>query len=557
MVRSEGRIAIDAGALATWLQALLPPGVGGAGLVDVAWQVKARMPGAGFPDPAVVNPLRQAREALDLLTVAELTLNIKDAAVRLGEFSPIKASGINTPTPLRLSMRDGAQLASFELVGTVDRLTGLPGAAADFPPQKVRLSLQGEERNLATAHLTEELRVEPAGLAQVAELVVEKLDRLGDLPGAPTPADLLRRLDASLFATLDLKMPDKLPAGAAPMQLAGDLAAGLRVDLEGGKQLRIGGFGDLNDLDVRLPDGPEVDGLNLRLVFNRLYAIGDRQKALPVPLRLSETVLANGPGAPSIAAPLVAERLWQDQRGVSGRERSLTFGRARAQVAGFPLELSAGEGALQLDGLNPGINYLQTGLLGGSLKARAGLDLASVVPRFELLCAFSHLDTARLLPENVARETGAASEITGELALQVPLLDDSRQLLEKLDLRLHLWQIGSRTLERALFALDPYEQNEAIIEQRKMLRLGSLKNLRITAADGSLSTAGEIEVKGVGIDLPRIERLNLASLPLEAELTEPLKSVPPLLKLLDLATANYLEIGDDGAIALRRTRDER
>jgi translocation and assembly module TamB len=552
-VRSEGRLAVDVAALSTWAKTLLPPGVGGEGLVDFAWQVKAKMPGPGFPDAITVNPLQQARGAFDLLTAAELTLNIKDGAVRLGELSSVVASGIDTPTPLHISWHDGAQFASFELVGTVDRLTGLPGAADSFPPQKVRLALQGEERNLATAHLTNELRVEPAGLRQVTELALENLDRLAELPGVPTPADLLRHLNGSLFATLDLKLPEQLPVGAAPMKLAGDLTAGLRVDLEGGKKLRVGVSSNLSDFGAHLPDGPEVDGLNLRLVFNHLYHIGDWQQALPDRPWLSETVLDSGPRAPAMTAPLVAERLWQDLRGVSERERSLTFGRIRAQVAGLPIELSAGEGALQLDGLNPGINYLQMGLLGGSLKARAGLDLAAAVPRVELLCAFSNLDTARLLPELVARETGAASAITGELALQLPLFDDSRQLLESLDLRLHLWQIGSRTLERALFALDPYEQNQAIIEQRKMLQLGSLRRLRVTAANGSLSSAGEIETGGVGVALPSLDRLNLASLPLEALLAEPLKSLPTLLLLLDLAAANYLEIGTDGVIALRRT----
>jgi translocation and assembly module TamB len=552
-VRSEGRLVLDVAALAAWPKALLPPGVGGEGLVDFAWQAGIKLPGPGFADPAVINPLQQARQAFDLLTAAELTLNIKDGALLLGELSPVGARGINTPTPLRLKVLDGAQFASLELVGTVDQLTGLPGAAASFPPQQVRLALQGEKRNLTTAHLTEELRIEPAGLTQVAELVVEKLDRLAELPGALTPADLLRHLNASLFATFDLKLPKELPAGAAPMQLAGDLAAGLRVDLEGGNQLRVGVSGDLSDFGAQLPAGPEIDGLDLRLVFNRLFHIGDRRQVIPSRPWLSETVLDREPAALTMAAPLVAERLWQDLRGASGRERSLTFNRVRAQVAGLPVELRAGEGALQLDGLNPGFNYLQMELLGGSLKARAGLNLTAAVPRVELLCAFSNLDTSRLLPETMVEQRGGAAEITGELALQLPLLDDSRQLLENLDLRLHFWQIGSRTLERALFAFDPYEQNETIIEQRKMLRLGSLRRLRVIAADGSLSTAGEIVAGGVGIELPRLERLNLARLPLETTLAEPLKSLPLLLSFLDLAAANYLELGADGAIIPRRT----
>jgi translocation and assembly module TamB len=553
--RSEGRLVIDLAGLSAWAKDLLPKGAAGEGRVELTWRAGTRMAGVPPAEAEVINPLRQAREILNRLTETEVSLDIQGGSFLLGEMSPLAATRINTPEPLRLRFSEGARSATLEMVGTVDKLTELSGSGDGFPPQKLYLVLKGKGTDLATFHLAQEMRLEPAGLKQIAELDFANLDLLADFPGVPGPAELLRLLNGSLSASLHLPLANGV-AGRLPGKLAGDFAAGIRVDLQGGKQLQVQAFGDLDDLHAHLADGSQVEGLNFRLNFHRLFTIGDRQKVIPRHAWLSETVFDDDAPKPVMAAPRFADRLWQDLRGADADERSLTFSRAKAMVAGFPIELSAGEGSLNLDGVNPGINYLQMGVMGGSLRARAGLDLTAAMPRAELFCSFSNLDTARLRPEKRTREGSGASEITGELTLKLPLVEDSRQLLEELDLRLNLWRIGSRTLEEALFALDPHEQNEAIIRQRKMLRSGSLRRLRLTAADGGLSMAGEIVAGGIGIDLPRLDRLNLTSLPLEEMLSGPLKSLPSLFAILDLAAANHLEIGAGGEIALKRKPTE-
>ena len=103
-------------------------------------------------------------------------------------------------------------------------------------------------------------------------------------------------------------------------------------------------------------------------------------------------------------------------------------------------------------------------------------------------------------------------------------------------------------MERLLYALDPTETDESIVEQRKLLRMGTVRRLDIQVRYGNLSVAGEVEAKGAQLDLPRIERFNLAALPLYGELQESLAAVRPLLQVLEALSANSIALDHAGGV---------
>ena len=123
-------------------------------------------------------------------------------------------------------------------------------------------------------------------------------------------------------------------------------------------------------------------------------------------------------------------------------------------------------------------------------------------------------------------------------------------------MQLNLRKIGADTLERALFSLDPYERNEQIVAQRKLLRQGTLKSLRASTQDGSFGFGGEVQVKGVNVTLPRVERIRLADLQLKKELATTVAGIASARKLLDLLRADTLSTGPKGEISLGRRGHE-
>ena len=174
----------------------------------------------------------------------------------------------------------------------------------------------------------------------------------------------------------------------------------------------------------------------------------------------------------------------------------------------------------------------------------------------EANCSFSGLNPNLLLPRPIQRAQNQQpdpfdpADLSGQISLHVPLTSDPEQLLYGARLTLQLTRIGSRTFERFLYALDPYESNEGIVKQRELLRVGTPLWITLEVRYGNLSLSGEVTVKGVRIRLPRIERFNMAGLPIHARLENGLSALGPLVNLLKTISADGIIVEKDGAIRL-------
>ena len=111
---------------------------------------------------------------------------------------------------------------------------------------------------------------------------------------------------------------------------------------------------------------------------------------------------------------------------------------------------------------------------------------------------------------------------------------------------LKLSRIGSRSLERLLYALDPAESNEAIVSQRRLLRVGSPRWIYLRIKDGNLSLDGEVDVQGVPVKIPSLRRLNVANIAGLDKYAEYLIDLEPVIKVLKFCSANAVKIGEDG-----------
>jgi hypothetical protein len=111
---------------------------------------------------------------------------------------------------------------------------------------------------------------------------------------------------------------------------------------------------------------------------------------------------------------------------------------------------------------------------------------------------------------------------------------------------------SAKSFDRALASFDPYERNEAIMAQRKLLRHGQLQGVELQAADGALALSGKVKVEGVSIALPKIDRLRLAELPLQKELAPLLSAISAARPPLEFLRADTIAIDAQGEISLRK-----
>jgi hypothetical protein len=247
-------------------------------------------------------------------------------------------------------------------------------------------------------------------------------------------------------------------------------------------------------------------------------------------------------------------RILDDLRGMLNAKRSLSFDTAEFSVGALPLKINNHEMEFRLAKGLPSADYFQMDLLGGTLLGYLSISKRNDDFLFGLECSLSNLNASQLLPGQLNDISGEEAELSGRLSLLLPISQDSRQLLQELSLNLEMTHIGSRTLERLLYAMDPYESNETIVQQRKLLKIGSPRWINLLIDGGNMSLSGQLEAKGISLELPPVERFNLTNLPIHRQLEKSLSGVGGLKDLLHIISGDSIFIYNDG---IMRVQDER
>ena len=560
MATADGSLKVDLGRLLPVLVPFLPKGAAADGPASLSW--KLALPAHPKTAPPEKEPLAAARAALALLERADVALTLANRGIVYPlSGATVRLAELRTTAPLRLLLAGKGGKLNLQGGLAFAGLQGLPGAAAALPAQKGTLTLQGELADWQSLRLHQELKIDQFALVQQADASVGRIAALWELKQPLTPALLLQRLDATLTGSLAVRFPatpTPVPGGA---KLSGECSAGVRVNLAAGHDLRVRASALTRDFGAQLADGSSVEGLSADLLVERSYALAKGEPAGWTPLSTSLVRPLPEPAGGQGAAELV-NRVREDLRGEERGSRRFTVRRlcAGAGKGGSPpIVLSSLEGDLLLTPEQVGLSFLQAEVLGGTVRLRGLVDLRPELPAVSAACSFSNLETYQLFSaagQEQARKQHQDTAVTGEFSLDAPLLTGERALLEGIRMQFNLRKIGADTLERALFGLDPYERNEQIVAQRKLLRQGTLKRLRAGTQDGSFSFDGDVLVRGVNVALPKVERIRLSDLPIQKELAKAAAGVASARKMLDLLRADTLNIGPKGEISLGRRGHE-
>ncbi len=549
---SSGTVRLDLRRAQPFAAPFMPSGSKGGGVVSAVWNLAAPLPEKAFN--AEKNPFRSARAGLSLFDTLELGLKLDNISTTVpSAHGSINVTGLRTKPDLHIVSTHNGASVRFEGGVFFSGLSGLSGGAGTLPSQHGSCVFNGDLSGWSAFHLNEELRVDPLAFSQLAELNVNRIDRLMDEKEPLGTATLIKRLDATLLANVEGAFSRDLKPLLPGVDMAGNISSSVRVDLVAGRELALRCALKTADFGVKLANGTTVEGLRSDIEINRVYSLaaaspGESWTPLSTALVRPSAVATANPGAAEIIG-----RIHNDLRGDIRGVRSFSIRRITTKASGTPLELTALEGDLLFTPEKIGLSFFQADLLGGTILARGVFDLQPEVPVISAASSFSNLDITYLLPKGSrARQGDQDAEVTGEMSLTAPLTAEQRELFEQLRLAMNVRKIGANTIERALFSLDPYERNEQVVAQRKMLRLGTLKWLRATAVDGAFSMEGEARIKGVSVDLPKVERLRISELPLRQELVKKRASITALRRVLDLVRADTLVVGPKGDVSLQR-----
>jgi len=208
----------------------------------------------------------------------------------------------------------------------------------------------------------------------------------------------------------------------------------------------------------------------------------------------------------------------------------------------FPINIDQSRLTLDLENGVPNIDYFQFNFLDGTINGSINILKDGTEYHLQKAINFSGINTAVIFPNLFSGIKASETEINGSLYALIPLTDRLKPLLEDMMITIEFTKIGSRALERLLYALDPYESNEAIMSQRRYLKTGSPKLIQLSIKNGFLSLKGKIEIKSVKINLPRIQRLNIAQIPGIEKFEKNIASISPVIKLLNYLSAKNLII---------------
>ncbi|KAB1442220.1 hypothetical protein [Pseudodesulfovibrio senegalensis] len=471
----------------------------------------------------------------------------------------LELRGLRLPEPLLLTVGPRGDDVTARGALAISDVGGLPGVEVQHAlPVNARFS--ADIGHCRTLGLKYDARLTLLGLEHQADVRVPDMGRLLDAFVADGLGGVLQRADLDFSSTVSAQPQGALP-GEDGVSLAGGLQAGISVRLAAGRSLALECRAKAVDMQAEYGNRAAVNGLNGGYSFARTYRIAeaDAQDAVGQqmnagPQGLSRTVLAERRRHQAIADDLFARRVNRDLRGSNQGMRTLDCDRFFWAGPPVPVALDNVEMQVSEDGGIPSMEFFQFGTMGGSVQGgvfvksqRSGGYAAAV------RCAFTGLDADELLPQDIERLKGEDTELSGQLAVDVPLSESPAYMLENTRVRLDMTHIGTRTLERLLRSLDPQEANRTIVDQRRLLRMGTPRNVCLRIANGNLSLSGEVVALGIRLDLPRLTRFNLAGLPVHDMLAQRLAVVGPVVRLLNLLTADELQITPRGTVRLVRT----
>ncbi|MGM0425623.1 MAG: AsmA family protein [Thermodesulfobacteriota bacterium] len=531
-----------------------------AGNLALDWNFRGRRPSSAEIQTLISGgrPLSTKLRQMQFIHDLEILARLNRAALNL----PLSGKGhllaedISFPSPFRLRLENGADRAEIDGRLACGKISQIPGLEELNQPIRLILEISMQLKELKNADISQSLDIQPLNIQQTLSGSIDHVDRLLDKESIPDMGAFLSALDAWGSTRINMDLDPLFKDYMDEISAAGSISAGAEAALSGNKDLTL-------DLTMRASslnagtDKVQVKNLDSDIQLKKRFKIvsaGESRTPAPGALPLSREVLRSPSETTSFSESPGA--LTRRMSGRTYQRPCVTFDAATLPAGPIRLHMTETEIGCDFNRPLPAIDYFQFNILGGTLTGNLFLSKAHAPFMLEMDCAFTGLDAARLsedISRPLAKETPEGrsdTEVSGHMYLRLPVSDTPSDILDHMSATVRLTHIGPRTLERFLYALDPYESNEIIVKQRRLLRQGTPKWIVLEIKHGNLSLRGEVDVKGVVISLPQINRFNVSLLPVHDRLNKLVPELKHLAEMLKILSADTILIDQGNGLRL-------
>jgi hypothetical protein len=491
-------------------------------------------------------------EALSFIEHAGIRFSINEMKTHMNlDGGGIISAGSLTASPL-ISYEYSHKENTGKLLGNIVikdiKRTPESGIAA---PVSVNVAIKGGHNGLHRIRFNEKATLEPLSLEQAITLNLFGADKIIEERLQGKPQAWLMKTGGDLQALVRIKNMSETKMLKSNVDVSGEMAAGVKIGLLPGKMTDARIWVDATDIDLGMEGIAEINDFYGKLNIVKKYQIiaakeeeTDRQalKIEPLSSRVMENAFEL---IPKNIGPAGKSR-WHHVQGKKRfhPERTVGFSSMNIKKGPVPLRVDTFKADINLEKGLPGIEYFQNDIFGGTVSGSIKISKAGEIYFLKADIDFTGIDFETILPEGKKSLPEEDTEVSGLFKLYLPITNDMDTFLAKTENHLMFTHIGSRALERLLYTIDPYESNEAVVSQRRLLQKGSPKWAELKIKDGNLSMRGELAIEGVDINFPSLERLNISNLPGMEKYAGRLSGLKPIVRILEIASANVIEVGE-------------
>ncbi len=425
-------------------------------------------------------------------------------------------------------------------------------------PVGMNLYFSGSHDFINSLLFSQALEITPLNIKEDLKISVFGLNRLLKKDVKDPLSLALKTMGGSVKGMISIPESSSLNTAFDDIDIKAKVNTSVDVELVPMQVLKVRARADIPFADINVSEIIDIENLqtdidlekNYRIIAygqNRPNADEEENTPLSVMVMTQKGLPATGfnrlPESGALKKDRSTEKFFARTQKRFKTRHSVSFESAHMSTGALPLEIDNSSIDFSLNKGLPNVEYFQVDMLGGTvsgsvfmLKGRQGYSIDADLK-------FSGIDSGKLMPDSNFNPDDMDAEISGQMTMDIPLSTDLGFLMENMEFDIEFTHIGPRTLERALYAIDPSESNETIVMQRKLLRIGSPKWIKTAVKDGNLSLYGEVKVAGALIPLPRLERVNIAGVPGLEKIGDNIADLKSVVDTLDLLSAEDINVG--------------
>ena len=474
-------------------------------------------------------------------------INNISARLKLIDNKFLNIESINTQKPFTYKYDSKEKTGKFSGILNIGKIQAIDKKFLDKPLNLI-FSLKGSHQKLNSIELEQNVNINPYNINQTLNLSLFGFNDLVNNKYYNPSGYILKCIEGEVYADLVISNTKFLKSYIDDIKISGDINTGIYLKNIINDKLITNFWSKVSDMDMSYQNSAGINDLKMDINLERQFKVYDDRKFNDKEFykdSLSYKVIRSNTNDNEYMTLNKNKTYYDNVHKKLKNQPAIYFEKLYYNKSSAPINLNDSIININfIDGL-PCIDYFQFDVLNGTVNGYIKLEKHDHDFLFNMESAFSNLN---LYLNEQNSNINKDSEINGNILIKIPFLLDVDSILSKMHISLYFTKIGKNALERFLYSIDPYESNETITSQRKLLNIGTPIWIHLLIKNGSLSLKGEVYVKGIVIKIPELKRLNISAISGFEKYENQLKNLSKLTKILETISSNTIKIEDNGKL---------